>query len=138
MKVLFIVLAILSFSAFSAADVVGTWAYSGSGCRNSSLDSDSHRSKASKFSREVVEIIFNFYQDERAEMNAIMGGKRMHETGTYTLSGNRLTISDPGTGIDEVDFTVQGDTIIVNTKEPEEQKLCNSGDVFVYILSKVD
>ena len=40
MKFLLIILSVFSFSV--SADVVGTWLFSGSGCRDNDLSADSH------------------------------------------------------------------------------------------------
>ena len=130
MRFFLIFLIILSFSSF--ADVTGTWAFSGSGCRDTSLNPDSHRSAAPDSDNPVDEAIFVFRSDGTAEMNAIFqDGDKQRETGTYSLNGNRLTIPQ----WENVKIRVMGNRIII---QDEEESSCNSGEVFVYILAPVD
>ena len=131
MRLLLTFLMTLSFSAF--ADVTGTWAYSGSGCRDSSLDPDSHRSKIPSSGETMVsEAIFTFNRDGTAEMKATFeDGGKSHEKGTYTLRGDRLTIHEW-----DVSIKVVENRIVI--QDEEEDEVCDRGEVFVYILGPVD
>ena len=129
MRLFLIFLMLLSFSSF--ADVTGTWAFSGSGCRDASLDPDSHRSKAPDSENPVDEAIFVFKSNGEARMDAIyQDGEKQEETGTYDLDGDRLTIHQW-----DIEISVKGDRIII---QDEEDRACDSGEVFVYILAPVD
>lgn len=133
MKFLLVVLFLFSFSVFS--DVVGTWAYSGSGCRDESLSPESHRSKAPNEKNPIAEAVFTFERDGTARMEAVFQDReRQTERGTYTLRGDRLTIPQWAEAI----FTVMGDRIILLGDSISEVSPCRRGEVFVYILSPVD
>ena len=131
MKFLLFFCFLLSSSAF--ADVVGTWIYSGSGCRSESLDPESHRSKAPDVDNPVSEATFIFNRDGTAGMDAIFeSGERSREVGTYTLRGDELIIPE----WQEVDIRVIGNRIVI--KDSEGDSVCQSGEVFVYVLSSLD
>ena len=131
MKFLLFSCFLLSHSAF--ADVVGTWIYSGSGCRNESLDPESHRSKAPDNENPVSEATFTFKNDGTASMDAIFeDGEKSREVGTYSLRGNELIIPE----WQDVEIRVMGNRIVI--KDSEGDSVCRSREVFVYILSPLD
>lgn len=124
----------VSFSAL--ANVVGTWVYSGSGCRNASLDADSHVSRAPESSEVggtvVDEAVFVFKSDGTASMDAVFSdGERSKESGTYTLQGDDLTINEW-----DADLRVVDGRILIHDSEGDS--LCSSNQKFVYILAPVD
>ena len=69
MKLFIILLGFISFPAFS--NVVGTWAYSSSGCIADTLDFNTFVSKAPPSDMTIVEAIFNFRNDGSASMEAL-------------------------------------------------------------------
>lgn len=128
---LIIVLLTLFLCSPVFADVVGTWAYSGSGCRNSSLDTDSHVSKAPVEGPE--EAIFIFRDNGTAEMTSVFtDGEESREESQYALNGNNLVLSD----WPEAELTLKDDRILIFL--PDEETTCSSGQRFVYILAPVD
>ena len=131
MKLLLFSCFLLSHSAF--ADVVGTWIYSGSGCRSESLNPESHRSKAPNSENPVSEATFTFKSNGTASMNAIFeDGKQSREVGSYTLRGNELIIPEWR----GVEIRTIGNRIVI--KDPEAGSVCRSNEVFVYVLSSLD
>ncbi len=131
MKFLLIGFIFASLSAY--ADVTGTWAYSGSGCRNESLSPESHRSKAPSGGR-IDEAIFTFESDGTAKMDAILDGEKVTQRGTYSLNGDSLVIHNWGDSV----IKVVGDRIVIYSEKDSENSSCRSGEVFVYILAKVN
>ncbi len=133
MKLLLIGFIFASLSAY--ADVTGTWAYSGSGCRDDgSLSSESHRSKASE--EPIDEAIFTFESDGTARMDAVFeNGEKVTEQGTYDLNGDSLVIHN----WDGAVITVVDDRIVIYSEEnSENSSSCRSGEVFVYVLAPVN
>ena len=118
---------------FALADVTGTWAYSGSGCRNQALDASNHRSKAPSNAEDIVlSAIFTFSASGTVQMNASLNdGTIQNETSDYTLDGNSLTINEWS----NVTITVQDDRIII---VDSEETACNSGESFVHIMAPVE
>ena len=65
-----------SFSALADSDVAGTWALSGVGCRNQSLDADSHISKSLSQGLDGLEVAtLHLKSNGQAEVNAIINGQ---------------------------------------------------------------
>ena len=132
MKFLFVLLMFVSLPAFS--DVVGTWIYSGSGCRDQSLDYRTHISKAPGGESPVSEATFIFRSDGTAGMDAIFeDGEEQEEVGTYSLRGDLITIPQWR----EAELRLINDRIVIIVIG-ENQSVCRNGEVFVYVLSKLD
>ena len=133
-KFLFILFMSISLPAFS--DVVGTWAYSGSGCIASSLDFDTYVSKAPPDDDGVIEAIFKFKRNRTAGMEALYrDGKKQEESGNYTLKGDKINIDT----WQEAVLTLQGDRIFIYQSDvPTYSGTCRRGDVFIFILAPVD
>ena len=133
MKFLFPFLMFISLPAFS--DVVGTWIYSGSGCRNESLDYRSHRSKAPGQENHVTEATFIFRADGTAGMNAVFeDGNRGNEVGTYSLRGNQIIIPE----WQDAELRLIENRIVIKDLTGENQSVCREEEVFVYVLSSLD
>ena len=132
MKYVITFLFLYSFPVFG--DVSGTWAYSGSGCRDNQLSPESHRSKAPNFDNPISEAIFTFKRDGTVTMNAVFeNGEKQNEKSSYRLRGNNLTFPEWPDAI----IKVINNRIIIGDTE-EENSPCRRGEVFVYILSSVD
>ena len=133
MKLLSTLLMFLSLPAFS--DVVGTWIYSGSGCRNESLDYRSHRSKAPGQENPVTEATFIFRADGTAGMEAVFAdGEEGDEVGTYSLSGNQIIIPE----WQDAELRLIENRIVIKDLTGDNQSVCRAGEVFVYVLSSLD
>ena len=131
MKFLWLVMMFLSFPAFS--NVVGTWIYSGSGCRDEALDYRTHRSKAPGNDNPVIEATFVFKSDGTASMEAIFeDGETGQEVGTYTFRGDQITIPE----WQDAELRLIKDRIVITISDDES--VCRSGEVFVYLLGPVD
>ena len=134
MRFLFILSMFLSLPAFS--DVVGTWIYSGSGCRDNSLDPSSHRSKAPGYENPVSEATFIFKSNGKASMDAIFeDGEKQREVGSYNLRGNQIIIPEWG----EAEIRLIEDRIVIRDISVEgEDSVCRDREVFVFVLSNLD
>ena len=133
MKFLFILLMFISLPAFS--DVVGNWIYSGSGCRDESLDYRSHRSKKPGGENPVTAATFFFKADGTAGMDATFEDKEtQEEIGTYSLRGDQIIIPE----WQEVELKFINDKIIITEPGSEDHLACRNDEVFVYILSRLD
>ena len=123
----------VSFPAFS--DVVGTWIYSGSGCRAESLDYRTHRSKAPGNDNPVISATFIFNADGTASMDAIFeDGDTGQEVGTYTFRGDQITIPE----WQDAELRLIKDRIVIKDLSGDDQSVCRRGEVFVYLLSSLD
>ena len=132
MKFLFVLLMFMSLPAFS--DVTGTWIYSGSGCRDQSLDYRTHISKAPGEENPVTEATFIFRDDGTAGMDAIFGdGEEREEVGTYSLRGNQIIIPEWR----EAELKLINDRIVIKISG-DNTSVCREGKVFVYVLSRLD
>ena len=133
MKFLFILLMFLSLPAFS--DVVGTWIYSGSGCRSELLDDKSHRSKAPSAGG-VAEATMTFKSDGKVITDSLFeDGERERTVDTYRLKGNQITFSKWS----DVEIRLVKNKIIIKDVSVDgADPLCKNGEVFVFILSSLD
>ncbi len=132
MKFLFILLIFLPLPSFS--DVVGTWIYSGSGCRNESLDDRSHRSKAPGYENSVTEATFIFKSDGTVSMDAIFeDGEKQREVSNYNLKGNQIILHEWR----EAELRLIKNRIVIKDL-PGDDPVCREGEVFVYVLSSLD
>ncbi len=97
MRLLFLV---LFFPVFSfSEDLSGTiWTLSGVGCRDASLDSDSHISKPIA-SADVSAGMFNFTDDRNVNMTAQVQGKEQSHRGTYTIHRDKVILRGGDGGI---------------------------------------
>ena len=138
MKFLFIIFLIfMSLPAFSdtASDVVGKWIYSGSVCRNESLDYRTHRSKAPSGENSVTEATFIFKSDGSASMDATFDdGERHQGVGSYSLEGNQIIIPE----LQDAELRLIQNRIVIKDLTGENQSVCRTREVFVFILSKLD
>lgn len=131
----FLLMLLMSFSLPAFSDVVGTWIYSGSGCRNEALDPASHRSKAPGYENPVVEATFVFRSDGTARMDAIWeDGESDYEVGTYSFRGNQITIPD----WPEAELRLIGNRIVIKDLSGDTQSVCREGEFFVFVLSRLD
>ena len=91
MKILLTTLLIFSFSAMADEDVTGTWALSGVGCRNQSMDASSHVSKyLSDGQYGLQAATFNFTSSGSASMTALVNNETKTQTGTYTIESGEV------------------------------------------------
>ena len=127
----------LMLFAQSRSDVVGTWTWSGNGCRDRSLSDSSHVSKSpSAGSLDIDVAILNFRSNGTATMRATMNGQEMNNRGTWQLNGDTIEIVDSDSGESaEFPLKLKGDWLIFEDKEDEA--VCGRDQVFVRVFGKV-
>ena len=97
------------------------WALSGVGCRDASLEANTHISK-SIASGDITAGIIHFVDGSNLNMNVITGGKERSHSGTYSVSGNTVTVP---AGRD-LTINIMGERLIIvgSRTESVEAKCC--------------
>ena len=113
---------ILSAPAFSNNLNGTTWALSGVGCRGSSLNASTHISK-SPTSSDVTAGVIHFVDGSNVNMTATIQGTERSYSGTYSVSGNEVTITGTSGGM-TIEI-VEGRLIIVGSRTEAVKECCN-------------
>ena len=114
---------ILSAPAFSN-DLNGTtWALSGVGCRDGSLDASTHISK-SPTSGDVTAGVIHFVDGSNVNMTATVQGTERNHSGTYSVNGNEVTLTSGGESM-TIDI-VEGRLVIVGSRTESVKECCNA------------
>ena len=119
MKHFLIALIGLSFSSliFAQTDVVGTWEWSGAGCRDASLSSDSHITKGDLpqlgLSSGVIRLDHMTFTADGFFVETDEEKYTPSSKDAYTVTDNTITIGKPG-GTSPVKFQIVDDEIILN------------------------
>ena len=117
---------ILTAPAFSD-DLNGTtWALSGVGCRervNGSLDPSTHVSKLPT-SGDVTAGIIYFVDGSNVNMTTTVKGTERSDSGTYSVSGNTVTITGASGGNMTIDIV--GERLVIVGSRTESAKECCS------------
>ena len=115
---------ILSAAAFSQSLSGTTWALSGVGCRNGSLDASTHISK-SPASADVTAGVIHFVDGSNINMTATVQGTERSHSGTYSVNGNEVTITEAGGGGGMNIEIVEGRLVIVGSRTEAVKECCN-------------
>ena len=115
---------ILSAPAFSNNLNDTTWALSGVGCRDSSLAANTHISK-SPTSGDVTAGIIHFVDGSNINMTTTVQGTERSYSGTYSVSGNVVTITGASGGDINIDI-VDGRLVIVGSRTESVKECCNA------------
>ena len=154
MKYFLSILAGISFINLSQAqDVAGSWLWVGAGCRDSSLSSSSHVTKAKRNNPfQISASQLNLNADGSASMYIEIEGQRQNETGNYSVRNNEVIIMDPSMSADEpalILSIVEGHLILdasrtIGDDDPGSPELdpvrqaCDSGSqTYVYVFANV-
>ncbi len=133
----------MPFVAFS--DVAGTWAFSGVGCRDSSLSDESHSSRSKSDGRYGMRAsVLKLNSDGSASMMIEDVTKEVrNETGEYEEVGDTVEIMDRK--VDKSNpvliFDIVGDELLMVEEDSdfdgESNESCEDGDSFVYVFKQV-
>ena len=123
MKLLFIFsILILSAPAFSN-DLNGTtWALSGVGCRDSSLNASTHISKPPT-SGDVTAGVIHFVDSSNVNMTATVQGTEESHSGTYSVSNNEVTLTG-ASGDGSMTIDIVGERLVIVGSRTESTKEC--------------
>ena len=128
---------ILCVASAQEVNVAGEWAWSGNGCRDSNLNEESHISKPSgQGAHRVSSSFLTLNQDYSATMISVIDGRRLDNSGSYTVEGNRVDIrASEG----EIIFTLYliYDRLVLRDDASTRQNLCDSGKTFVRVFGQI-
>ena len=117
---------ILTAPAFSD-DLNGTtWALSGVGCRDSSLAADTHISKLPT-SGDVTAGVIHFVDGSNINMTATVQGTERSYSGTYSVSGNEVTITGASGG--GMTINIVGERLVIVGSRTESAKECCNAQI---------
>ncbi len=148
-------LAFDSNAHFTAEDIVGIWRWSGSGCRDHSLNVESHVSKPNSLLNilKIKTNIYHFYEDSSV-IHVGMTKKRfeLFKWGHYTITHNQIVFKveekenhslSPGLSSIPIIFYLipQGDQLTLIKKLSNffyyfNYKICGKNRVFVRVFKK--
>ena len=115
---------ILSAPAFSNNLSGTTWALSGVGCRESSLDANTHISK-SPTSGDVTAGVIHFVDGSNVNMTATVQGTERSHSGTYSVNGSEVTV-ERKRGMIWTIYIVEGRLVIVGSRTESVKECCNA------------
>ena len=114
---------ILSTPAFSNNLNGTTWAFSGVGCRESSLDANTHTSK-SPTSGDVTAGVIHFVDGSNVNMTATVQGTERSHSGTYSVSDNEVILTAGGSEM--TIYIVSERLVIVGSRTESVKECCNA------------
>lgn len=133
-------------------DLAGTWAYSGSGCREPSLDPATHQTESSELGSLTSSLLFIFNDSGEVRLNGLFFDEavllregrrelmRWKEEGNYHLNRNRIELSSSGDGFFSSfreTYLVDGRLIVVDLSTDGLQA-CGLRHISVLIFNRVD
>ncbi|MDE0118726.1 MAG: hypothetical protein OXM55_01800 [Bdellovibrionales bacterium] len=120
---------------YAQEDITGKWAYSGSGCRDVSFNPDSHRSASSEFSQSIESAIFTFNDDNEVSATTTLKSEESDTVSSdYTFDGSVLVIKD----WDEAKIKLVNNRLIIHTGDNDDDSECKTGEVFVYVIARIN
>ncbi len=137
-----LLLIVFYFSSSVWAVEYGTYAWTGVGCRDSSLNEDSHVTKAvSSNPVGVSYAVFNINNDGTANMHAVIDDKEQKFSDRYMEARDRidilLSMGDQIAGTFTLNI-VRDTLVIVEEDEEAAEEICGSDKKYVYVLDRVN
>ena len=116
---------VLSTPAFSNNLSGTTWAFSGVGCRDGSLDANTHISK-SPTSGDVTAGVIHFVDGSNINMTATLQGTERSHSGTYSVNGDEITVTGASGGESMTIEIVEERLVIVGSRTESVKECCNA------------
>ena len=145
---LVILIGLLSSNIFAWTNVVGTWEWSGAGCRDASLSASSHITKG--FSTIPSAFVDHLTFDADGSVVVHILGQVFDEF-PYTVTGSEVAVSITGTVTSsngevssipvETKFNVVNDDLVHDVYQLTpgySSPQCSSGMVYVFVYNKID
>ena len=156
---------LISLPAFSVTkdELVGTWEWSGAGCRDTDLSESSHVPQSTSVTPDSIDnATFVFNNDDTATMNFSQSGEPHNFNGQFAINGDTVTMYTTQEERDAGGFQLTysgGWLMVVRCKSHYEQVIreenqqnnpdiqrsidaientCGSNSCFVYMVGKVE
>ena len=121
------------------AEIVGTWAWKASGCRDKDLSESSHEEKIKTLGAPHVENVeLNFINDRKVYLFGKVEGYKISEQGSYVFQNDKVKITSTK-GIEDIfPLTMVGKYLIyIDEASTTIENLCKKEKVFVRLFTKI-